>query len=87
LLPLRNARQVHVLDAQAAPEAETSSGSSAWYVNRHAIGKRRGSYAGPFDGPDGALAYMRSATELELVLLDDTAPSSSVFRIVRRLSA
>ena len=76
-----------MLDTQAAPEAETSSGSSAWYVYRRALGRRRGSYTGPFDGPDGALAHVRDAMELELLLLDNIATSSSVFRIVRRLSA
>ena len=58
----------------------------AWYVYRRAQGRRRGSYVGPFEGPDAALAYLRDAIELELLLLDEASRSSSLFRISRRAS-
>jgi hypothetical protein len=75
---------IHLLDTQSRSGVERAPGTSAWYVYRRPYGRRRGSFAGPFDGPDAALGYLRDALELELLLLDEAGRSSSIFRISRR---
>lgn len=84
--PVSRNVNVRVLGTQVGAEVKLTGESSVWYVYRRVHGRRRGAHAGPFAGPDAALAYVRDAMELELLLLDDTAPSSSFFQIVRRLS-
>jgi hypothetical protein len=86
LLPVSSNANVRVLGMQVGADVNLAGESSVWYAYRRLHGRRRGAYVGPFAGPDAALAYVRDAMELELLLLDDTAPSSSFFRIVRRLS-
>jgi hypothetical protein len=76
---------IRLLDPESRPANKPGPTTPAWYVYRRASGRRRGSFAGPFDGPDAALAYLRDALELELLLLDEAGRSSSLFRISRRL--
>ena len=78
---------IRLLDPESRPASALGPTTLAWYVYRRASGRRRGSYAGPFDGPDAALAYLRDTLELEVLLLDVARRSSSLFRISRRLSS
>ena len=87
MLPISRNANVRVLGTQIGGEVNLIGESSLWYAYRRLHGRRRSAYVGPFAGPDAALAYVRDAMELKLLLLDNTAPSSSFFRIVRRLSA
>lgn len=87
MLPVSRNATVRVLGTQVGAEVKLTGESSVWHAYRRVHGRRRGAYVGPFAGPDAAPAYVRDTMELELLLLDDTAPSSSFFRIVRRLSA
>ena len=84
---LMAAENVRLLDPESRPASALGPTTLAWYVYRRASGRRRGSYAGPFDGPDAALAYVRDTLELEVLLLDEARRSSSLFRISRRLSS
>lgn len=72
--------------ARRVEEAAPSAGE-AWYVYQRVFGRRRGTYLGPFDGPDAAIGHLSDLVEWELLLLDQQTPSSSTFRVVRRTSS
>jgi hypothetical protein len=63
---------------------QPESVAEGWFVYQRQVGRRRGVFLGPFDGPDGAIAHLRDLVELELLLLDAKARSTSTFRITRR---
>ena len=58
--------------------------SEVWFVYQRQHGRRRGTYLGPFDGPDAAIAYLRDVVELELLLQDGQSRTTNMFRITRR---
>jgi hypothetical protein len=66
-------------------QLQPESRGEGWFVYQRQVGRRRGVYLGPFAGPDGAIAHhLRDPVELELLLLDAQARSTSTFRITRR---
>ncbi|MBV9326510.1 MAG: hypothetical protein JO352_22330 [Chloroflexi bacterium] len=81
------AQNMHLVDTRSGPDGKPDATLGSWYVYRRANGRRRGSYVGPFEGPDAALAHLRDAIELELLLLDEAGRSSSLFRVSRRAAA
>jgi hypothetical protein len=83
---IATARNVHLLDTRSGADPRPDA-LCGWYVYRRTHGRRRGSYVGPFEGPDAALAHLRDALELELLLIDETSRSSSLLRIIRRTAA
>jgi hypothetical protein len=80
-------QNVHLVDTGSGPDGKPGATHTSWYVYRRAHGRRRGAYVGPFEGPDAALAHLRDAIELELLLLDEAGRSSSLFRVSRRAAA
>jgi hypothetical protein len=84
---LMAAENIRLLVPESRPASALGPTTLAWYVYRRASGRRRGSYASPFDGPDAALAYLRDTLELEVLLLDEAGRSISLFRSSRRLSS
>jgi len=80
--PVKPAEPVRLSDRPFTPAADRDR----WYLYQRRPGRQRGSYAGPFDGPDAALQHLRSTVEIELLaLIDAPGRSSSSFRIVRSL--
>jgi hypothetical protein len=65
-------------------QLQPESVAGGWFVYQRQVGRRRGVYLGPFDGPDGAIAHLRDLVELELLVLDAQGRSTSTFRITWR---
>lgn len=81
--PIESAAPVRLSDRSFTPAADRDR----WYLYQRLPGRQRGSYAGPFDGPDAALQHLRNTVEIELLaLIDAPGWSSSSFGLVRSVA-
>ena len=78
------AELVNLSDHLSPAEPQFSAALESWFVYIRVLGRRRGAYVGPFNGPDAAIAHLRDVVEMELLLFDTQVRSSSTFRIMRR---